>query len=290
LLPGEDYRWQVAARNSCFTTFSDSFTFGYRSLPDLTVDSLLMPTSALSGTQIDITYRVRNIGEYTTGSTVWYDRVYISTDDDLNQFDDFLLGTFQNLTYLDSGQSYLRTVRVQLPARVLSNMYLFVVADNMDAILCSQPGNNCPPGLMRFTTDARMPELREDNNAAFGILNIVPSPLPDLTVVSVGAPVATFSGNTVALTVIYKNIGQVDVPPGSQWRNCYFISPDSVFLPGHAIALNPTQNGGANMSAPLRRDSSRTVNLSFMWLPIVMMQSSSAMSKTIGVVRAWPQK
>ena len=263
LLPGEDYRWQVAARNSCFTTFSDSLTFGYRSLPDLTVDSLLLPASTLSGTQIDITYRVRNIGEYTTGSTTWYDRVYVSTDNNLNQFDDFLLGTFQNLTYLDTGQSYLRTVRVELPARILSNMYFFVVADNMDATLCSQPGIYCPPGLIRFTTDARMPELREDNNAAFGILNIVPSPLPDLRVESVGAPVATFSGNTVSLTVIYKNIGQVDVSPASNWRNCYFISPDSVFSPSNAIVLNPTQNGGANMSAPLRRDSSRTVNLSF---------------------------
>ncbi|MCH8490811.1 MAG: hypothetical protein LAT81_12895, partial [Oceanicaulis sp.] len=257
---GQEYLWQVKAKNSCLHTESDTFRFTVRSLPDLLIDTLIAPSSAMSGTQISVTYRVKNIGEYTTGSASWNDRIYISTDEDLHASDDILLATIQNLTFLDTGQSYTNTVQVQLPANILSTVFLFVVTDNGDAYLCNVPGRNCPLGALRHTSHTGIAELREDNNHAFDTLVIIPSPHPDLIVQSVGAPVATFSGNDLPLIFTVKNAGQADVP-ARQWRNCFYYSTDSMYDPANAVRIFPRVNNSQFMNGPLLKDSTRTTTV-----------------------------
>src|SRR5690554_996211 len=116
---GQKYYWQVVGRNSCFSTFSDTMEFSVIGLPDLSLDSLSIPPSALSGTKIDITYTVSNKGSYTTGSTSWFDYIWLSSDEDLRKADDILLLKVPNLTYLDTGQSYTNTVTVELPKDII---------------------------------------------------------------------------------------------------------------------------------------------------------------------------
>jgi hypothetical protein len=262
LLPRTEYYWQVAARNSCYTTFSDTMAFTYRTFPDLVVDSLEIPVSPFSGSLINITYRVRNIGGYSTGSTQWYDRIYLSTDLDLNKNDDIFLAAYDNLTYLDTGQSYLRNVALSLPRELLSTVYLFVVTDNEDAYLCNLPGRNCPDGVQNYSHNTGMPELLEDNNYAVKLLNIIPSPMPDLQVQSLGVPISAFSGDTIQLVNSIINGGQADVPLGSQWRNCYYLTRDSIFDSSRAIELSPLQYNAQFMSYPLSIGNASTRNLS----------------------------
>ncbi|MBM3417773.1 MAG: hypothetical protein FJY17_02485, partial [Bacteroidetes bacterium] len=256
LNPSTEYLWQLAARNSCYTTFSDTMRFTYRAFPDLIIDSLEVPLSQFSGSQFNVTYSVKNIGGASTGPIQWFDRIYLSTDLDLDKNEDVFLAAYNNLMYLDTNQSYTRSVSVQLPTQLLSSVYLFVVADNEDAYLCNLPNRNCPSTAERHTHNIHMPELREDNNHDYKLLNIVPSPLPDLKVQSIGTPIAVFSGDTIPIVCLIENLGESEVISGSQWRNCYFISPDNLFNPSNSTALEALPYVSQFMSGPLSVNTS----------------------------------
>lgn len=228
LNPNKTYYWQVAARNSCYTTFSDTNQFTTVGKPDLIVDSLAIPQQSFSGTNITLTYRVKNIGTRSTGSTSWNDYIWLSSDVDLRKGDDNLLIKVPNQTYLDSGQSYVNTVTVQLPQQVLSTQLLFVSADNNDAY-CATSGWQCFPGAPRNSHSDGMEELVEpDNNFAFDTLSITPSPLPDVKITNVGAPASAFSGDAITINYDVLNDGgaRADI---YDMNECFYISTDSIF-------------------------------------------------------------
>jgi hypothetical protein len=237
LAPDKTFFWQVASRNSCFTTFSDTLSFSTVGQPDLIVDSIAIPSAVLSGTQITVTYRVRNIGTRTTGPTAWFDHIWLSSDEDLRRADDLLLLKVPNVTFLDTGQSYLNTVTVQLPKEVLSTQLLFVSADNDDAY-CATPNWVCFPGAPRRShSNGTIRESREDNNFLWDTLYITPSPLPDIVISSMGAPLDAFSGDIIRVQYNVKNAGTADADILGM-ADCFFVSQDSV-LTANAISVVP---------------------------------------------------
>ncbi|RMG25165.1 MAG: hypothetical protein D6730_11455 [Bacteroidetes bacterium] len=220
----QSYEWQVVGRNSCFATNSPVYTFTTSGLPDLTVSELTFNSSVPSGTVFDLSYQVSNVGNSSTGTQSWVERVYLSPDLDLRQADDILLGTFPNLSYLVAGGTYEQRVQLQLPPGLIGVYKLFVIADQTDAFC-----NDCAPGQPRsFHGGIKMVELDEQNNWAYSDLTIYPSPAPDLQVSSVAAPISAFGGDSITLTYTLSNLGDAALLPG-RWTDEVWISQQAVF-------------------------------------------------------------
>ncbi len=251
---GEEYYWQVVSKNSCFSTFSDTNEFKVVGTPDLLMDTVIIPSQGLSGKSVNISWRVKNIGEYSTASQTWVDRIYLSTDASLNSADDTLLKTVPNQTYLDTGQSYMTTTSITLPNNIISTALIFVITDNLDAY-CDTIGQVCYPGVKRsMSWPSRIQELDEENNFLFDTITISPSPTPDLQITSIGAPTAAFSGDTISMVYTIKNAGNTDLPVGN-WLNCLYISQDSFYSPS-ATYLGTLRSG--NPQPMYSTDSSNT--------------------------------
>lgn len=245
------YYWQVASKNACTTVFSDTFEFKTIGLPDLTIDTFSSPVSGTAGQQISVSWTVNNQGIAGTGSRAWKDYVYISSDESLLESEDILLGSFANPGFLNPGQSYTQSKTVTLPISLSGSYYFFITTDNADAF-CNSPTLQCFPGAMRLSTRNNMAESDESNNWVLDTLLINPAPVPDLQVVSVGAPTAAFSGDDITVTYLVENRGVVKATGG--WRDFVYLSPDSVFNLSNATLIK--QN---IISNELDVDSSYTI-------------------------------
>src|SRR5439155_11656267 len=135
--------------------------------PNLIVDSVNAPVTAFSGQQVTIDWVVKNIGSGATNTSSWVDRVYLSLDGTLDA-NDTLLGTMQNASYLNAGDSYRSTFTAALPQGISNNYRFIVVAD---------AANNVPE-----------PGAENDNTLASAITVVNLTPPPDLFVTSVSAP------------------------------------------------------------------------------------------------------
>lgn len=253
LLPAVTYNWQVASENSCFYTFSDTLEFSVIGIPDLIIDTIILPQSALSGSNITVTWVVKNVGTASTGSRSWFDRLWLSSDVDLRIGDDDLLLKTTNLTYLDTGQSYTNTAVIQLPQNVLSTQLVFAITDNQDAYCWV-----CTPGSNRGAHNYGFPELNEQNNFLWDTLPILPSPNPDLKITAINVPSAAFSGDDIVVNFDILNDGTADADITGM-DLCYYISQDSVYNAGASRLYPKTPIGGAvGFSGLLDPDS--TVN------------------------------
>lgn len=202
------YKWQVIAKNNCRSTESPVQRFKTIPLPDLQIIDTTIPRSANGGTAIELTWEVRNTGLTSTGSAAWQDRVYLSTDLDLRAAEDQLLGTFDNISYLQPNKSYMQRQEVILPS-VPGTYYLFIITDNIHAT-CSGTltGDKCSTD--RTTGGSHVLESNEQNNYIYKVITINPSPAADLAVTSVGAPTPVFNGSKINVTYQVKNVGQAN--------------------------------------------------------------------------------
>ena len=106
--------------------------------PDLEVEVLDAPTEATRGGVVNVTYRVTNVGgpiDYGwLASSFSRDRLLLSLDDQAGAADTVLAQVFRSgeeLLALGSGDSYQRSVSVQLPPNVLGSYKLIVQADSV---------------------------------------------------------------------------------------------------------------------------------------------------------------
>jgi sugar lactone lactonase YvrE len=221
---GTDYLWQVFSKNSCAVAESDTQHFSTVPLPDLIVDSVNAPTSAFSHSNISVTWRVTNTGLGPTGSSYWYDQVHLSVDSIFDPADDPKVGEFGNLSFLNSGESYLRTESVFIPVNYVGTYYLFVVSDLQ--VLKSFVG---------YVSNVL--ESNEINNSL-----AAPSPIaisvpaaPDLIVTSVGAPTSAFGLDSISVTYTVKN--RYPTTANGNWAEAIFVSVDSNFNVSNATLL-----------------------------------------------------
>jgi hypothetical protein len=220
---GASYLWQVKASNSCFSSWSDTASFQIRALPDLALDTLIFADPFTSGQYTTLSWTVRNLGG-PTGSQSWYDYLWLSTDEDLRSADDWRLGKIPNPIFLNPGDSYTQTATVFIPREIQGKVYLFVVADNVDAYC---PGGVCTPGLKRKTHNPGMAESDEQNNHGQATVDVLPGPEPDLVAASLASPSAAFGGDTLLFTYRVENrSSQAAYGP---WSDRIYLSEDSLF-------------------------------------------------------------
>ena len=177
--------------------------------PDLTVQILQAPTTAMSGGSISVTYRVRNVGQGATSEPVWTDLIYLTTAPS-SLTNPQLLGSVSNPTYLLTNGSYDVTTEVALPHDFSGTRYVAVRADS---------GN-----LVR--------ESNEANNTGFGspALTVALELQPDLVAinpqVSTGGGASAFSGQFVSVSWSDDNQGNAPTDSGT-WRDVVYLSTNN---------------------------------------------------------------
>ncbi len=164
-------------------------------LPD---GSALPETGVALGSQVKVTWVVRNIGTDAARAGYWYDSLWLSSD--TNAGGDTHLGTYSidvdasNLVGLPAGEQYTMSATVTLPLNDnfnASNYFIRIQTDDYYGY-----GYN------------NQPENNENNNGLFSnaFVTLVP-PLPDLTVSDVVMPAVVEAGKGLTVSWIVHNQG-----------------------------------------------------------------------------------
>lgn len=226
------YKWQVVAKNPTCSYDGPVQRFRMRYLPDLIVNSVSAPVSAFSGNSVNVSWVVKNTGTGSTGSTSWWDLVYMSSD---QTFDgsDINLGGAGNTASLGANQSYSNNVNVTIPNGYNGKYYFIIRTDAYNSVIESNDGNN----------------LKSDSAGT----NITLTPPPDLRVASVQAPSTVFSGSEINVRFTIKNHGTGETRPDA-WYDAVYLSKDSVFNSNAVFKRSIYHNGNLDV------DSTYTVN------------------------------
>jgi Ca2+-binding RTX toxin-like protein/protocatechuate 3,4-dioxygenase beta subunit len=177
-----------------------------RQTPDLQVTGLNLPTTGQSGQPVNLSWTVQNLGAARTNSDFWSDAVYLSKDAIVSA-DDIQLGTVFHSGALDVGGSYTASTTFDLPLKLGGNYQAIVRTDiDKQVIEGSQEINN---------------DRASDNTIA-----VSQSPVPDLTVQSVIAPVGAIAGQPLSLTWTVANSGATAI---GDWFDSVYLSQDTVF-------------------------------------------------------------
>ena len=184
---------------------TQAITISLQPRPDLQVTALTIPDEVPAGGVIDVEFTVTNLGtaRTPTGGSRWTDAVYLSLN---NQFDggDIRLGTVDNGSALEVGESYTTRANFQIPAAVAANVYIIAVAD----------------------LNGRVDEYpHEDNNTKVKPLavDVTPVPPPDLVVSAVTGPGTSFDDSDIVVYYQVANRGAGVTYPGS-WSDTVWLT------------------------------------------------------------------
>ncbi|PMD95693.1 hypothetical protein BWI97_13920 [Siphonobacter sp. BAB-5405] len=202
----QTYQWQVVAKRDCKELTSPVRSFQTSQLPDLVVESMSAPTTAISETELTVNWTIKNQGKGGTSSS-WFDEVYLCDQPDLDKSTQkFLMGRVANLTALSAGQSY-RAVNLsfKIPQAVQGDYYIIVTANATRSIRESSLTNN---------------------QKISSTLKISLAPPPDLQVTAVTvSPLNAFSGGEVTLVYTVSNKG-TGPTTATSWTDQVFISKE----------------------------------------------------------------
>jgi ACT domain-containing protein len=210
---GKLYHWKVGSVNDCSSVESSEQTFKIRQLPDLTVTEILAPANIESGSNFNISFKIKNIGVGNTAGIQWNDLVYASTDATFSN-DDRLLSNTTNVKQLDPDSIYSRTVTVSFPLDYSGDCYFFVKTDNYNSVV----------------------ELLETNNEAktTNVSKVVLKTLPDILVKNIQPGSATVNpGDSLLVNWKVENTGGTTATGG--WAERITIVPVS----GLRITISP---------------------------------------------------
>jgi|GEM_PF-2939345 len=172
---------------------------------DYTVQTIIVPSSANSGRQIQIEWSVKNVGNVTPLATSWFDNVYYSAD---NQYSssDILLGSFQNSNALRPGSAYTRSEKITIPGEASGTNYIIVITDAKNQINDSDPVNN-----QKLSSGIAVTSL----------------PAPDLQLFTLTTPAEAYANQPINIQWTTKNNG----PGNTQsltWTDIIYISQDTI--------------------------------------------------------------
>jgi subtilase family serine protease len=220
------------------TASATTFPVTLAPYPDLIVNSITAPEAAGTDIPFDVTWVVRNQGTAgVTGS--WVDRVYLSADAQAGG--DLLLGSFPHGAGLGLGGNLSRTESVTIPrASVTAGDYRIVVVTD--------------------ATGSIFEHTNEGNNATLATLPtaVTITPLPDLMVETLIAPVSASSGQTITVQWTVRNAG--GPANATSWFDQVFLSTDQTpdgsdawrTEAAHtgALAANGTYTASLNLRVP----------------------------------------
>jgi PKD repeat protein len=273
---GKDYTWKVTARNECTRIESETAQFRIRELPDLHVTAINF-SDAFAGKTLTISWKVKNDGSGSTGTTQWTDRIWFVPDIYTGTTNECkLLKSVDNLSVLLPGQEYENSTEITLPERLSGNFYIAVLSDMYDiqSIDWTPAGNSVtnpytpdlngtPYPYLNATTSSyynKVEEIGETANTSdnffYKQIDIQIPPLPDIQVLSVVSQNNTYSGQYVQVDVVVANKGEADILYTGSWAVAVYISKKPEF-DETAIHLNYRYG-----EMPLTVNESKTINFS----------------------------
>ncbi len=178
-------------------------TIDSRPSPNLVVDSVTSLTSNLfSGQPATVEWVVRNVGNASTNSSAWEDRVFLSNDA-FYSTDDVFFGRVLNPSYLNSGEVYRSSLTANLPEDAVGGRYFIVVTD--------------------FANNVAETAGENDNSRASALAQITLTPPADLFVTTVAAPRDAFEGEPINISWTVRNQGSGPTRV-NQWTDQVYLS------------------------------------------------------------------
>ncbi len=220
-----------------------------REIPDLQVTTINVPSTAQTATIIPLSWTVQNFGQGQTNSNFWYDEVFLSTDQNLGDNNDILLGRIRHNNLLAPEGNYAAAANLLIPLAAVGDYYVIVRTDADDLVFEETlENNNDGVSLGQISIEAHPnpdPDLVELD--------------PDLVVESVAAPAEGFSGQSLEVTWTVRNDG--DSTGSRSWFDSVYLSRDQIFDPNSDIFLGSSSRSnlaeGNNYTATANLDIPR---------------------------------
>lgn len=179
-------------------------------LPDLVIDSVNVPNSAVVGDAFNVRWTGRNAGQaMDAGAPDWSDTVYLSTDENLSG-GDWQIGGANNDAPLAGNQTYQKQIQARSGNVAAGDYYILVVADSGNHIVEGAP-NTAP----------------ETNNVKSSARLSLSAPEIDLRTTAVSVQTPTFSGTSVNVAWTVTNAG-TNPTLDAYWTDYVILSRDSV--------------------------------------------------------------
>ena len=126
--PGTRYLWQIEYVTGVNTTVPSPI-WGFETQPfaDLTVTGITVPPYAFSGQDLQLSWTVSNIGNLSSGVSVFYDGVSMGPTTDFSE--SRRVRTIQQSRFVDPQDGYMSSAAVNLENSDIGNFYLFVETD-----------------------------------------------------------------------------------------------------------------------------------------------------------------
>ena len=235
--------------------------------PDLQVTDLTVVATAWSGDTIDLSWTVTNDGTHATRVAKWYDRVYISQDPTLDDYDELLASVLHD-GGVGVGESYTVDGTVRLPDDIEGTFYLLIYVDSPVVVDEYVTGPVLPypstEGSHRLCVAGnpmgRVLEFDdEDNDILAQPIEITLVEPSDLRVTAVTAPTQLYLGRSFEVTYTVTNVGTGDIPDRqTPWTDYVYLSRDRYLDAGSDYFLGLVEHDGV-----LAAGGSYTVSVTF---------------------------
>ncbi len=143
--------------------------------PDLQVSTLVAPTAGTAGQPVQVIWTVENNGLGNTSGT-WTDKVYLSTDFDIDNSDP-IIGTENQSRVIAPGGSYTDTLDVFIPIDAVGNFVLILRTDANNAVF-ELDGEDNNTFFSFITTTLPLPSDLIVENLSFDSMAMVGEPFP----------------------------------------------------------------------------------------------------------------
>jgi RHS repeat-associated protein len=179
---------------------------------DLIVSSFKVPASVQAGTNVSLSWTVKNQGTGDSIATSWDDDVFASTSSNLSS--PILVGTYVHNGLMNADQSYTTSQPVPIPLSLSGTVYLFVTTN---------PSFIDP--TTKLTTYAVYESNYANDNSTAAIVTVAQA-LADLIVQNVAAPSTLETGQMVTVTWTTDNDGNATTN-ASSWYDDVWMSTDA---------------------------------------------------------------
>jgi subtilase family serine protease len=180
---------------------------GGSDVSDLVVSEVVAAATANSGERLPIQWKVQNNGIATTTSSSWFDSVWLSTNNALDEGDIFV-GRFARVGSLAPSESYIRSIDWPIGIDFAGSYFTIVRTDSTNTVIEGTGESN-------------------NSRVSGSVTNIALSPVPELQVQSIVTPLTAFSGRSLRGEWTVLNSGGTVASP--MWTDSVYLSLDRIF-------------------------------------------------------------
>lgn len=190
-------------------------------LSDLQVTSIIPPDNFFSGTDVNVSATITNMGEVATLSSSWTDALYVAAAPDFNSAT--CIATAHHLGALEAGNSYQVSFTGNIPLTMYGEAYFFVYTD-------------CYEQVYEHV-------LSHNNITMSNVTNVILTPPANLIPAELGVPTITSTGETFSYSFKVFNQG-AGVPDVNNWVDKVYLSQNADALDASAVLLRTINHYG----------------------------------------------